>query len=224
VAGTAGTRAQKLAGAKQAALDQACAETLADEALAQACVPAVRALLAAQRDIAVKLHECEAVIQARLPQQRVALIASLPGFGGRTAAVMSTYLPPTFEGWGTRKKIAARLQAMFGFDPRLRQSGNWIGHVKISRRGIRTARTALFQAAFCSLGVDEENTGYYKRLREIEKKDHKEAMVDLMRKQLRRLVAVLSNDRPFQPRPSLPRDSATLRRMRPPAPQSSTAA
>ena len=215
---------KKLAGAKQADLDQACAETLADEALAQACVPAVRALLAAQRDLAVKLQECEAMIQARLPQQRVALLASVPGFGGRTAAVMSTYLPPTFEGWGSRKKIAARLQALFGFDPRLRQSGNWVGHVKISRRGIGAARTALFQAAFCSLGLDQENTRYYKRLREIEKKDHKEAMVDLMRKQLRRLVAVLSNDRPFQPRPPLQSDLPTPRRIRPPAPQSSTAA
>jgi hypothetical protein len=47
---------------------------------------------------------------------------------------------------------------------------------------------------------DEENALYYKRLREVEKKEHKEAMVDVMRKQLRRLVAVLCRARPFEKR------------------------
>lgn len=199
---------QKLAGGKQAALDQACAQTLADEALAQACVPAVRALLSAQRAMADQLHDCDEEITPRLPRERVALIASIPGFGVRTAAVMSTYLPPNFEGWGPRKKIAARVQALFGCDPRRRQSGKWVGKVKISKRGIAAGRTALFQAAFCSLETDEENTAYYQRLREVEKKEHKEAMVDLMRKQVRRLVAVLCNNRPFEKRPHAGRHTA----------------
>lgn len=216
---------KKLAGAKHADLDQACAETLADEALAQACVPAVRALLRAQQVVADQLRECEALIKPRLPRERVRLIASLPGFGERTAAVMSTYLPPTFEGWGSRKKIAARVQALFGFDPRLRQSGRWVGRVKISKRGIRSGRTALFQAAFCSLNTDEENAAYYQRLREVEKKDHKDAMVDLMRKQVRRLVAVLCSGRPFERRPRVQQtDTPTARLKRRFAPKSSTAA
>ena len=140
---------QKLAGDKQAALDQACAATLTDEALAQACVPALRALLHTQQAMADQLHECDQEITPRLPGERVALIASLPGFGVRTAAVMATYLPPSFEGWGARKKIAARVQALFGCDPRRRQSGKWEGKVKLSKRGIAAGRTALFQAAFC---------------------------------------------------------------------------
>ena len=127
---------------------------------------------------------------------------------------MSTYLPPNFEGWGPRKKIVARLQALFGCDPRLRQSGKWVGKVKISKRGIRTARTALFQAAFCSLSTDDENAAYYKRLREVEKKDHRNAMVDLMRKQLRRLVAVLCRNRPFEPRPRTPHPATATRKRR----------
>jgi transposase len=188
----------KLAGNKLAALDQACAETLADETLAQACVPAMQTLLQAVTAMTEKLHVCEQDILPRLPGPRVALIASLPGFGERTAAVMGTYLPPNFQGWGSRKKIVARLQALFGCDPRLRSSGKWVGKVKMSKRGIESGRTALFQAAFCSLHCDPENAAYYKRLREVEKKDHKQAMVDVMRKQLRRLVAVLCNDRPFE--------------------------
>jgi transposase len=191
---------KKLAGDKLAALDAACAETLADEALAQAGVPALRCLLHAQQAMADQLRQCQEEITPRLPDARVALIASIPGFGERTAAVMATYLPPSFEGWGRRKQIVARVQALFGCDPRLRRSGKWEGKVKMSKRGVAAARTALFQAAFCSLQTDEENAAYYKRLRQVEKKEHKPAMVDVMRKQLRRLVAVLSSDRPFEPR------------------------
>lgn len=195
---------KKLARDKQAALDQACTETLADEALARACVPALRALLHAQQAMADQLHACDEDLKPLVPRARVALISSLPGFGERTATVMATYLPPSFEGWGPRKKIVARVQALFGCDPRLRSSGKWTGKVKISKRGIAAGRTALFQAAFCSLAHDEENAAYYRKLREVEKKEHKQAMVDLMRKQLRRLVAVLCNNRPFVSLPLRP--------------------
>jgi transposase len=187
---------KQLAGAKLAALDQACAETLSDEALAQACVPALRALLHAMQAMADQLHTCDQDILPRLPSARVALITSLPGFGERTAAVMATYLPESFADWGTRKQIVARLQALFGCDPRLRSSGKWVGRVKISKRGIGAGRTALFQAAFCSLSYDEENAAYYRALR-ASGKAHKAAVVDVMRKQLRRLVAVLCNGRPY---------------------------
>ena len=190
---------KQLAGDKLAELDHACEQTLADELLAQACAPAVFALLRAKQAMAEQLRACDRQIAARLPRQRVALIRTIPGFGEHTAPVMATYLPDSFEGWGSRKKIVARLQALFGMDPRERQSGKWTGKVKISKRGIAAGRTALFQAAFCTLGDDQEMTAYYKKLREVGKYEHREAMVALMRKQLRRLVAVLCNNQPFKP-------------------------
>lgn len=193
---------EKLAGVKQTDLDHACADTLADDTLAQACVPALRALLAAEQALADQLRDCDDEISPRLPAARVALIASVPGCGERTAAVLATYLPAGFDGWGPRKKIVARLQALFGCDPRLRQSGKWSGKVRISKRGIAAGRTALFQAAFCALSHDEEMATYYAQLRTGDghgrrSKTHKEAMVDLIRKQLRRVVAVLCSNQPF---------------------------
>ena len=193
---------EKLAGVKQAALDHACADTLADETLAHACVPALRALLAAEHALAAQLRDCDDEIAPRLPAERVALITSLPGCGERTAAVLATYLPASFASWGPRKKIVARVQALFGLDPRLRESGQWTGKVRLSKRGIAAGRTALFQAAFCALSHDEEMAAYYAQLRTGDghgrrSKTHKEAMVDLMRKQLRRLVAVLCANQPF---------------------------
>jgi transposase len=187
---------RRLAADKSQQLDQACAATLADEALAQACAPAMHALLAAQQALRAQLDACDAQIAPRLPAERVALISSLPGFGERTAAVLAAYLPASFEGWGKSKQVTARLQAYLGMDPRLRKSGKWTGKIKLSKRGIGPARTALYQAAFCSLAHDEEMSVYYQRLR-ARGKPHKPAMVDVMRKQLRRLVAVLLAQLPF---------------------------
>lgn len=202
-AATAGTwravpakRRRELAGDLADALDRACRQTLADERLALACVPALRALLAAVLALSEQLESCDRHIAPQLPAHRVQLLTSIPGVGERTAAVLAVYLPDDCAHWGNAKSVTARLQALFGCDPRLRQSGKWNGKVKISKRGIGAARTALFQAAFCSLVHDPENCAYYDQLRQ-HGKSHKQAIVDLMRKQLRRIVAVLRSNRPF---------------------------
>jgi hypothetical protein len=78
-----------------------------------------------------------------------------------------------------------------------------IGQIKLSKRGIGSARTALYQAAFCSLKKNPENYAYYRGLRARGKR-HKQAMVDLMRKQRRRLVSVLLSSKPYVPRNVLP--------------------
>ena len=192
----------KLAGTKQADLDQAASQSLADETLAQACAPALRTLLEAQRTIADQLHTCEQDIAALCPAERVALLTSIPGFGERTARVWSIYLPTDLTAWGKKKKITARLQAFCGADPRLRRSGKWVGQTKMSKRGVTSARTALFQSAFCSLRCDPENAAYYAQLR-ARGKAHKEAIIDVMRKQLRRLVAVLYSTQPYTSTPPL---------------------
>ncbi len=95
---------------------------------------------------------------------------------------------------------ALRLRAAPG------QSGKWPGKVKLSKRGIAAGPTALFQAAFCALGHDEELAAYYARLRAgtgpgQPRKTHKEAIVGVMRKQLRRLVAVRCSNQPVVPKP-----------------------
>lgn len=189
----------ELAARKSAVLDEACAQTLADPAVATACVPAVLTLLATMQSLVAQLDDCDQRIASCRPVERMRLIMSVPGFGERTATVMTTYLPESFHGWGNKKQVAARLQALCGTDPRLRSSGKWVGKVKISKRGISSARTALFQASFCSLRIDPENAAYYEALRR-RGKSHKEAIVDLMRKQLRRLTAVLVSSQPFVPK------------------------
>lgn len=191
-------RRRELAGDAAEALDRACKQTLACESLALACVPALRALLSAVLALAEQLESCDRQIAPQLPAHRMQLLTSIPGVGERTAAVLAVYLPEDCARWGSAKFVTARLQALFGCDPRLRQSGQWTGKTKISKRGIGAARTALFQSAFCTIVHDPENSAYYEQLRQ-HGKTHKQAIVDLMRKQLRRIVAVLRANRPFVP-------------------------
>lgn len=197
---------QQLALSKRAALDAACRDTLADEEVATACIPALQSLLVAQQSLAEQLKQCERRQDEQSNHERVGLIMSIPGFGERTALVVDAYLPPDLAPLAQdkarkKKKLCARLQAMYGTDPRLKTSGNWTGQIKISKRGIRAARTALFQAAFCSLHTDPEMKAYYDKLR-AKGKSHRAAIVDCMRKQLRRLAAVLLDNQPFRPKSS----------------------
>jgi transposase len=184
---------------KALALTQACRASLADEALARASAPAVAQLIATQQELDDRLTQLDALIAEQASAQpRMTLLCSLPGIGAKTGAVLAAYLPAEFTGWGSRAHIVAKLQALFGCDPRRRQSGKWNGQVKISKRGISAARTALWQSSFCSLKLDADMRAYYDSLRALGKA-HKPAMIDLMRKQLRRLVAVLDSNQPFIP-------------------------
>jgi transposase len=195
----------RLAGEQADAVRTAARDSFAPAALADACVPALHALLGVidQLELALRRLEREILVQARaaVPPARLARALELPGFGPKTTPVVLAFVPP--ELWTrtqARKKKVARLQALFGMDPRIRRSGCWEGRIKLSKRGCRPARTAMYQIAFCSVIHDAEMRAYYRRLTRVEKKPHKVALFDLARKHLRRLVAVLESDTPFIPR------------------------
>jgi transposase len=138
---------------------------------------------------------------AAVPAERLALARTLPAFGPKTTPIILACVPS--ELWTrkqSRKKKVSRLQALFGIDPRKRESGRWKGKIKLSKRGIRPARTALYQLALCSIVHDPAMRAYYRRLTEQGKKTHKVALFDLARKHLRRLVAVLESDHAYEPK------------------------
>jgi transposase len=72
----------------------------------------------------------------------------------------------------------------------------------MTKRGNELARTALFQAAFCALRVDPGLHATY-QAQIAAGKHHKVAISHVMRRQLRRLVAVLKNSTPFVSEQSL---------------------
>jgi transposase len=206
IAGLSPSQLRELTGDKASAVLTAAKISFAPAPLAAAAAPALQAMLAvvAQLEDALRGIDRAVVQQAAraIPAERLALAQSLPGFGVKTTPVVLACVPDQL--WTRvqgRKKKVARIQALFGLDPRRRESGQWKGKIKLSKRGIRAARTAMYQIAFCSVIHDPEMRAYYQRLTTVAKKKHKVALFDLARKHLRRLVAVLENGRPYKPNP-----------------------
>ncbi len=70
-------------------------------------------------------------------------IKDIPGIGEKTAPMILAELGEFSRFKGGYKKLLAYC----GPDPRVRQSGQWKGTVKMNKRGSPALRTALFQAA-----------------------------------------------------------------------------
>jgi transposase len=186
---------------KAAALKKLAATSIADPELAQASAPALLAML--QSIAAMEAHlgeldrEIETLALQSIDGQSKALLETIPGFGPISAHKVLAFLPNEILHTGSNRQAAARLQAFMGNDPRLRQSGQWKGQTKMSKRGVETLRTALFQCAFSASRHDPELRAFYLRKRG-EGKHHEVALSHLMRILTRRLVAVLRSGKPYQ--------------------------
>jgi transposase len=137
---------------KAARLKALAAHSMADPVLAQASAPALQLILQSLAKVEGQLRavdkQIEAGVRQSLDPKAQALLESIPGFGPTLAAKVLAYLPREVLHSGPRRAAAARLQAFMGNDPRLRQSGQWQGQTKMSKRGVEPLRTAFFQAAF----------------------------------------------------------------------------
>lgn len=180
-------------------------ESFTPEKVSQACSDALRALVETIEELFRQLSHLEHAITKTLKSPRhedqcrtTKLIRSVPGFGEKTAPIIAAFLPEGFEQWGSKKKIVAKLQAYYGCDPRKKESGAFKGKVKISKRGIEIVRTALYQASFCSTSHDPTLKAYYDK-KKAEGDHHDKAVFDVARKNLRRIVAVLINQKEFDP-------------------------
>lgn len=186
---------------KAAALKKLAATSVADPELAQASAPALTAMIQSIAAMEARLNELDREIETLALQsvdgQSKALLETLPGFGPISAHKVLAFLPNEILHTGSNRKAAARLQAFMGNDPRLRQSGQWKGQTKMSKRGVETLRTALFQAAFNASRHDPELRAFYLRKRS-EGKHHEIALSHLMRILTRRMVAVLRSGKPYQ--------------------------
>ena len=175
--------------------------SLTPPTLADASAPALQAVLETIAQLESRLRQIDTQMQALLatavPPHQIALASSLPGFGAKTVVSILAHLPPELLAGRNHKKVAARLQALMGNDPRLQESGQWTGKTRMSKRGNRVLRMAFFQAAFCAVVHDEHLRAYYQRKR-AEGKHHKVAISHVMRILARRLVAVLMSGKPYE--------------------------
>lgn len=195
-------------GDKAEKLHQAAGNSLTPEPIALSCSTALVQMLesigAIHEDILNFDHAIkQAVLKFKEGKKLQRLIGSLPGFGKVTVPVIVAFLPNDFAEWAPKakgrykKKLVAKLQAHFGYDPRVRESGKYKGKVKLSKRGVEAARTALFQASVCSLQHDPQLRAYYEK-KKAEGDHHTKAIIDVMRKNLRRMVSVLVEEKLFE--------------------------
>lgn len=170
--------------------------------LARSSAPALQSILesveALQRLLEAAQQRIEGMLGDCVDAKTQSLARSILGFGAKTTPSILAFIPEGLIAANGKKKATSKIQALFGFDPREKQSGAYIGKTRISKRGISIPRTALYQCSWAAiLHGDPELKPYYERLRE-KGKPHRKAMIDVMRKQLRRLVAVLKDQQPFQ--------------------------
>ena len=191
---------------KAARLKALAADSIADLDLSAASAPALQAILEALGTMEGRLRaldqQIETLARQSVDPQTKALVESMPGFGPTTAAKVLAYLPSEILRSGNNRKVAARLQAFMGNDPRLQESGQWKGQTRMSKRGVEPLRTAFFQAAFNAAQSDPELKALYQRKR-AEGKAHQVALSHLMRILTRRLIAVLRSAKPYQSRHNL---------------------
>ncbi len=196
---------------KAAQLKALAADSIADPDLAAASAPALVVLLQSMAELEARLRALDRQIEQLSLQSadpaRHQLIQTLPGFGPITAAKLIAYLPEELLQAGSNRTAATRLQAFMGNDPRLKESGQFKGKVKMTKRGVEPLRTAFFQAAFSASQHDPELKAYYQRKR-TQGKEHKVALSHLMRILTRRLVAVLRSQQPYRPMEPLPLKNA----------------
>jgi len=191
---------QTFACSKAEALHATLRQPLSAAGLFDALLPALQAqlrLIESLRDHQLTLLTAiSTAVTAAKRDAEVALAQTIPGFGAKTTATIIACLPEDLRSWGRKQKVARKLQAYFGFDPKLKESGTWKGQVRMSKRGIELARTALFQAATCAMLHDPEMKAVFDRKR-AEGKFYLVCVSHVMRIQLRRLVAVLYDRKPF---------------------------
>lgn len=186
--------------AKAAQLKALAADSIADPDLASASAPALCGILQAMAELEQRLARLDQQIQTLARQAdptRHTLLQTIPGFGPTTAAKVIAYLPEQLLHSGNHRTAATRLQAFMGNDPRLQESGQYKGQVKMTKRGVEPLRTAFFQAAFSASQHDPELKAFYQRKR-AENKEHQVAISHTMRILTRRLVAVLRSQQPYR--------------------------
>lgn len=132
-------------------------------------------------------------------RKNILLLMSIPGIGYNTAITILAEI-----GAIDRFITPKQLVAFFGVDPAVNESGKFKGdRVKMSKRGTRFGRRALYAVALASIRMKRNGEAtnhvllkYYKE--NLKGKKAKVALVAVMHKLIKYLFAVLRNQQEYQ--------------------------
>lgn len=126
------------------------------------------------------------------------VITSIPGIGEVLGAIIIGEI-----GDISRFDSAPKLVAFAGLDVSVKQSGEFLGtQNKISKRGSPYLRRAIWTAANCAAFCDPVLSEYYQSLR-ARGKHHLTAVGAVARKLCNIIFAVLRDDKPYVPMPTI---------------------
>ena len=137
------------------------------------------------------------------------LLASLPGFGPETVRTWLAELPPvsayaeqaraesaTRPPGRKPKHGADKLVAAVGLDAQVKQSGRWVGQVRMSKRGNRYVRRAIMLAAHNAARTDPQCRAIYAAQR-ARGKHHTVALSHVAHQLLHVAYSVLLHAQPY---------------------------
>jgi transposase len=179
---------------------------------ARASIAATRCDLASELAIRHTIQEIDlleeqvAVYDAEIAAIPVAgrdLLSTIPGIGVVLAAVILAEIGSIdafrrIPNDPRPSDALHRLLAFAGLDPRIRSSGQWTGKVRMSKRGSRTLRTALYRAAFIAR-TDPAFKDCYDHHKKTMKQPGKVVLSHVARKVLQAVYGVLRYQTPFDP-------------------------
>lgn len=126
-------------------------------------------------------------------RQRRDLLASIPGVGEATRAHLLVALSDHY-GFRNAKQAVAHA----GLEPRIRQSGQWIGQTHLSKAGNPQLRKALYLPAVVAWRHNSIIRAFCERL-QARGKNGKVIVCAAMRKLIHLAFAILKSGKPFDP-------------------------
>jgi transposase len=121
-------------------------------------------------------------------------LLSIPGVGKKTIAAVLSYLGVDGSSFCSAKKAAGFL----GFFPKLYESGETKRENRISHRGPRVLRWALYMSAVACLKHNKEmRTVYRKKI--SQGKTEKQALIVVAKKLFQIMLAMLKSGKPYNP-------------------------
>lgn len=127
-------------------------------------------------------------------------LTTIPGVGLVLAATIKAEIGD-FERFRQDKNGAEKLVALAGIDPKLKESGNLQGKVKMSKRGSPFLRTAVRQAAFVAVMTSKDPMFKAIYDKQIAKGKHFEVALSHVANKLMHVVySLLKNNTDYQPK------------------------
>jgi len=190
-------RGRKVSPGVAQALLRSAAESVGLEDPLDASATAIQALVSHAAHLEAQIASLGERLDALLEPDAAlaALLQSIPGIGPETTRTwLSEALPvEQFEG----RDAAQKLVATIGIDAQPRESGQYAGRVKMSKRGNRHLRRAILLAARSACRSDPQFRAMLSR-QLARGKHYNVAVSHVARKMVHVIYSVLKNQRPYE--------------------------